>query len=191
VARAIAAAFVVVATCALVPSASATESTIYPGVGIGKVKLGMTRAQVARVLGKDYIFNGRTATSVELAWDFGSWTVTFSRSRAVQVAVTVPRQKTPAGVGPGSTWHELVVAYPNGVCTANSSLAHGGLAEYLVAHRGGTQTIYYVRQPRRSSPGTPWYVAEVRVRTPWMRLPEFAPSWTAHCGRNWRTTVSP
>ena len=42
----------VVAACALVPSASATESTIYPGVGIGKVKLGMTRAQVVRVLGK-------------------------------------------------------------------------------------------------------------------------------------------
>ena len=34
-------------------SASAAELTIYPGVGVDKVNLGMTRAQVLRVLGKD------------------------------------------------------------------------------------------------------------------------------------------
>jgi hypothetical protein len=33
-----------VAAALLVPNASATASTIYPGVGIGKVKLSMTRA---------------------------------------------------------------------------------------------------------------------------------------------------
>jgi hypothetical protein len=64
----------VVVTVALATAggASATESTIYPGVGIGKVKLGMTQAQVVRVLGKDYLVNKRTSTSVELAWNFAS-----------------------------------------------------------------------------------------------------------------------
>ena len=54
--------------------ASATESTIYPGVGIGKVELGMTRAQVERTLGKDAIVNSQATFAgtryVELAWNF-------------------------------------------------------------------------------------------------------------------------
>jgi len=112
-----AAVFVMVTACALVPSASAIESTIYPGVGVGKVKLGMTRAQVVRVLSKDYIVNNRTASSVELAWNFASWAVTLIGNRAVQIAVTAPSQKTPSGAGPGSTWRQLVRAYPHGVCT--------------------------------------------------------------------------
>jgi hypothetical protein len=37
--------------------ASAMEETINPGVGIGKLKLGMTRAQVVRTLGRDYVVN--------------------------------------------------------------------------------------------------------------------------------------
>jgi hypothetical protein len=48
-------------------TASASELTIYPGVGIGKVKLGMTRAQVLRVLGKDYIVNGRNGSATSSA----------------------------------------------------------------------------------------------------------------------------
>jgi hypothetical protein len=40
--------------------ASAMEETIHPGVGIGKLKLGMTRSQVVRALGKDYIVNEST-----------------------------------------------------------------------------------------------------------------------------------
>jgi hypothetical protein len=89
---------------ALVPSAAAVESTIYPGVGIGKVKLGMAKAQVVHVLGHEYIVNGRSSNSVELAWNFASWSVTFVGNRAAQVAVSVSSQKTAAGVGPGSSW---------------------------------------------------------------------------------------
>jgi hypothetical protein len=40
----------------LASGASAVESTIFPGVEIGKVKLGMTKAQVEWVLGSSPLF---------------------------------------------------------------------------------------------------------------------------------------
>ena len=43
------AALVIVAAAILAADAAATESTIYPGVRIGKVRLGMTLAQVKHV----------------------------------------------------------------------------------------------------------------------------------------------
>jgi hypothetical protein len=174
----------------LASPASATESTIYPGVGIGKVKLGMTKAQVVHALGTDYIVNARSSSSLELAWNFASWAVTVSANRVVQVAVTVQSQKTASGIGPGSTWRRLVHAYPYGVCTETNLPAKWGLLiEYLVPHGGGTQTIYLL--PAQRSVHPTWRVAEVHVRTPFERLPEFGPTWQSHCRKDWRTSDAP
>jgi hypothetical protein len=183
---------VVALALTLVPSASAIESTIYPGIGIGKVKLGMTQAQVKRALGNWRYVNERNGNHLSVGWGFGQWTVDFVSGRVAEVSVTLVSQKTPTRVGPGSTWRALVRAYPHGVCTINND--NWGRAEYLVPHTGGTQTIYYVRQPRyRVGQPVPsvWRVSEVHVRTPWVRLPEFAPSWYAPCGRDWRTSDHP
>jgi hypothetical protein len=178
-------------------TASASELTIYPGVGVGKVKLGMTRAQVLRVLGKDYIVNGRTGDATELAWDYGSWTVTFVQNRAVEVAVTLRTQKTAAGIGPGSTWRRLRTAYPGGACTAlpipSSTIYFRN--EYLVPHKGGTQTIFFGAANNAFYEGKQndrdWRVTEVHVRRPYSRLPEFAPGWPNQCRGDWRTADSP
>jgi hypothetical protein len=70
------------------------------------------------VLGKDYIVNGRKGSATELGWDYGSWSVTVVQNRVAEVAVTLRGQKTPAGIGPGSTWRRLRTAYPGGACTA-------------------------------------------------------------------------
>jgi hypothetical protein len=172
-----------------IPSASATESTIYPGVGIGKVKLGMTKAQVVHVLGNDYIVDSRNSTSVALGWNFDSWTATFVMNHVVQVGVTVRSQRTTSGIGSGSTWRQLVHAYPHGVCTT-APYGFYGAVEYLVPHRGGTQTIYVVTFPKVSGRAR-WRVIEVRVRTPFQRLPEFAPDWPGHCRKDWRTADVP
>ena len=159
----------------VVGTASAAELTIYPGVGIGKVKLGMTRAQVLRVLGKDYIVNGREGNATELGWNYGSWSVTFVRNRVVQVAVTLRNQKTAAGIGPGSTWRRLRTAYPGGACTAlpipSSTIYFRN--EYLVAHKGGTQTIYFGAANNAFYEGKQndrdWRVTEVHVRRPYVQ----------------------
>ena len=179
------------------PNASALEETIEPGVGIGKVKLGMTRAQVLRVLGKDYIVNGRNGSATELAWDYGTWSVALVQNRVAEVAVTLRGQKTPAGIGPGSTWRRLRTAYPGGACTAvpipASTIYFRN--EYLVAHKGGTQTVYFGSANNAFYEGKrndrDWRVTEVHVRRPYARLPEFAPGWPNHCRSDWRTADSP
>ena len=91
-------------------------------------------------------------------------------------------------------WRRLVRAYPHGLCTFTIS-GSWGLVGYLVPHKGGTQTIYLVPEPRSAFAGTTkpgnWHVSEVHVRTPFEQLPEFAPSWKAHCRPDWRTSDAP
>jgi hypothetical protein len=200
--RRILAAAAAVTTLILATAASGIETTIIPGVGIGKVKLGMTAKQVKDVLGSDYAVNGaeniREKRHVEYGWDFSRWTVTFQQRgrtlRVVQVGTVVPRQKTSKRIGPGSTWRALVRAYPNGFCTLVPE-PPGFPVEYLVPHKGGTQTIYIL--PYRHAPYTdptripPRVVGEVRVRTPFKQLPEFGPDWGAHCKQGWRTSDQP
>jgi hypothetical protein len=116
----------VVVTVALATAggASATESTIVPGVGIGKVKLGMTQAQVEKVLGKDHIVNSEgivgDARYRELAWNFASWSVVFLRTgwywRVVQVETTLSPQRTTRGIGVSSPFERVVNSYSQVFC---------------------------------------------------------------------------
>jgi hypothetical protein len=182
-----------------VPSASAVESTIYPGVGIGHLKLGMTRAQAERALGKEHIVNARAGEYVELGWNFSSWTVGFKRGRAVQISTAVTRQRTTKGIGPGTAWLKLVHTYPGGSCTHARSLGSSGwppqVVEYLVTSKGGTQTVYILHPWPPSSfygpSATTARVSEVYVRRPFRRLPEFAPDWDYRCAEGWQRRALP
>jgi len=104
----------------LAARAAAIELTITPGVGIGKVKLGMTKAQVERVLGRDRIVNAREGAYTELAWNYATFTVGFVRGRAVQISTSLANQLTKKKMGVGTTWLQLMRAYPGGQCTWNS-----------------------------------------------------------------------
>jgi hypothetical protein len=176
-------------------TAAARESTIFPGVGIGKVKLGMTKAQVVRALGKHYIVNDRFTvhgkTYVEYAWNFAQWTVRFSTRpsyRVVQVATTAKTQRTPRGVGAGSRWLKVVHGSPGGLCTFWQTL------EYLAPHKGGTQTIYQLKgwsaDPSQQEIDT-WRVTQVIVRTAYQPLHEFAPDYKMRCKDGWQSTPKP
>ena len=180
-----------------VPSASAIESTIYPGVGIGHVRLGMTKAQVERVLGRTPLLNAREGAYMELAWNFGTWTVGFERGLAVQISTTLSSQRTKLGIGPGSTWRALMRAHPGGRCTWNVRMGADRRfltalwPEYLIGHRGGSQTLYVFKpavsvfKPVVNYSSTP-VVDEVVVRTTFRPLPEFQPSWAWSCLGDWR-----
>jgi len=183
----------------VVPAASAVEDTIFPGVGIGRIKLGMTRAQVVRALGKDYIVNQSGSGYTELGWNFSSWTVRFRNGRAVEVGTTVHGQRTPARVGPGTLWLKLVKAHPGGACTftpgPDGSLEYLASLEYMVAHRGGTQTLFTLHgwPPRAyygASPKT-FFVVSVAVRTRYEALPEFARDYPHRCQTGWQSTEHP
>jgi len=101
---------------AVAAPASATEVTIVPGVGIGKVELGMTPTQVKHVLGKDYVVNERSTVGgsqyFELGWNFSSWDAGFLKTgptyRVVQIGTTLRPQRTSTGIGPGASWRKLV-----------------------------------------------------------------------------------
>ena len=183
--------------------ASATESTIYPGVGIGKVKLGMTLTQVKHVLGADAIVNDRETVNgsdyLELGWNFSAWAVGFVRHgstyRAVHVTTALRAQRTTTGIGPGAFWLKLARAYPGGVCTFLLTGSSGGL-EYLVPHRGGTQTIFFLKPwpPESGQYGVTqktYSVISVAVRTPYEARPEFARDYPYRCREGWQSTPLP
>jgi hypothetical protein len=179
--------------------ASAIEETINPGVGIGKVKLGMSRAQVVRALGKDYVVNKSGSSYTELGWNFSSWSVRLRGGRAVEVGTLLRSQRTTKRVGPGTFWLKLVKAYPGGACTFTDvppvgSAAYGVL-EYLVAHKGGTQTLFTLHAwPPRAYYGAAaktFFVVSVAVRTRYEALPEFARDYPTRCRDGWQSTPLP
>jgi hypothetical protein len=174
--------------------AAAVESTIYPGIGIGKIKLGATQRQVERRLGSTHILNAHDDAYTEWAWQFGAWTVGFRGGRVVQISTTVRAQQTAKRVGPGTPASTLVKAYPGGRCT--HAVALGSTTplgspnfwrnygtEYLVAHKGGGQTIFVLHRKKIETPDQPFHssntqvVTDVYVRTAFRPLPEFGPDW--------------
>ncbi len=171
------------------------ESTIFPGVGIGKVKLGMTLAQVERALGKNHILNAQDGAYTELAWNFASWTAGFEHGRVVQVGTTLRTQRTTARIGPGTFWLKLVKAFPGGLCTFLFEQPYG--LEYLVPHKGGTQTIFLLHAwPPVGSHWygygqKTWFVINVAVRTPFQPRPEFARNYPGRCKAGYQKTPLP
>jgi hypothetical protein len=153
---------------------SARDTRVRPGVGIGRVSLGMTPAQVERALGRHTLVNRRQrlgfgTSYVEHYWDLG-WTVGYTgrpgRLRAVRVATMSRTQRTPAGIGVGSRPRDIVRAYPTARC-AERYRRYGNVrvGRYVtVRARNGRSTAFVV--------GTPWYgrdrthrVIEVMVAT--------------------------
>jgi hypothetical protein len=106
---------------ALLLAASASASTqrdalIRPGVGIGKVRLGMTLAQVRAAWGRPQAqtieTKERGGRTIELQYDFAAYSVTLSglpqRERVVSVATTLAKEKMTNGLGVGSREIRLV-----------------------------------------------------------------------------------
>lgn len=101
------------ADVAATPNAS---ELIRPGVGIGKVRLGMTQAQVRRALGQRLaIVNVRERrfglVYLEIGYDYSAYTVGFfgapGRLRVVSVATSLRRERTRDGLGPGTSLRAL------------------------------------------------------------------------------------
>ena len=194
----------------LAVSAAATEVTIRPGVGIGKVNLGMSVTEVKWALGDGAIVNDRKTFGgmqyIELAWNFSEWSIDFVKRgtvyRAVQIGTTLRKQRMPNGVGPGTPWLDLVRLYPHGLCSAggnalglpSATWKMGQYLEFLVPHKGGTQTIFVLRgiYNRKKRPALRNYVVmQVQVRVPEWPLSEFAPNSASRCASGWEKTRTP
>ena len=118
-AAALAVAAIVAVAAAPSPAAPQRELLIVPGQQIGKVRLGMSFAQVRRALGPPTLVNRRERTGfgryVEYDWGWGRWIVGFSGRgstlRVSLVATTIRRERTHAGVGVGSLLARVRTAY--------------------------------------------------------------------------------
>lgn len=98
---------------ALAVSAAAAPShdlVIRPGVGIGKVRLGMRLEQVRSAWGEPQAVtsrrSGRGARTIELQYDFAAYVVTLNgprgRERVVSIGTTIAGERTRDGVGVGT-----------------------------------------------------------------------------------------
>jgi hypothetical protein len=106
--------FALVLVAVVAASASATpegDKRVRHGAGIGKLHLGMTYAEVRRILGgpqtvdkRERLRDGRRY--LQFSWDFGWWTVGFmGRPGKLRVAVVQTlnvRQRTIEGLGVGT-----------------------------------------------------------------------------------------
>jgi hypothetical protein len=117
VARAAAALGCVVLALAAGASASTQrDALIRPGVGIGKVRLGMTLAQVRAAWGRPYAVqttpHERGARTIELQYDFAAYAVTLvglpQRERVVAVSTTLAKERLRSDVGVGSLERRLL-----------------------------------------------------------------------------------
>ena len=119
--RRAAVAAVAVAALATAPATAAPErkALIVPGQQIGKVRLGMTFAQVTRALGRPTVVNRQVRTGlgryVEYDWGWGEWTVGFSgrgsSSRVSLIGTALQRERTREGVGVGSRRARVISVY--------------------------------------------------------------------------------
>lgn len=193
----------------LVASAAAAESTIIRGIGIGKVRVGMTRAQVEHVLGKDALVNARTTVAgtqyLELGWNFSTLSVGFLRQgatyRVAQVETTIRGEKTVSGIGVGSTFKAAARAYPQAICTGyftgmGSTVDYGpgvrDAQEALVVAGDRKQLAFLVRHQRPTGYGDlgPWVVYGVIVRNSIPGAVDFPPDWR-RCRPGWRERGEP
>ena len=164
------------------------DALIRPGVGIGKVKLGMTLAQVRAAWGRPQAQTVETAQrggrKIELQYDFAAYAVTLSglpqRERVVSIATTLMKEKTGQGLGPGTperrvqrvlrgelkcerldVWNPPRSAYP---------LLRSNRRECVLGSPGRPQTVFVSRMRRNSFLPEHWsasaYVYEVVIRAP-------------------------
>ncbi len=117
-------ALLVLLACGVVAAPSASGSTeaslpIRIGHGIGPVNLGMTGAQVYRVLGRPRAVVKRKVIRgqpyVEFEYQYGAWAIGFygpkGNRRVVLVLTGLKRHRTPEGIGVGSSGPQVRRAF--------------------------------------------------------------------------------
>jgi hypothetical protein len=137
------------ATLVAAPSASGTPTKSVPirvGVGIGPINLGMSGQQVRRALGTPTAVVSRRVIRgrpyVVLQWGYGAWDVGLlgraGNRRVVLVRTSLPRHRTPEGLGIGSDRDDVW----RGLAGVRERRCLNGFL-YWVHRRGRSETVLH------------------------------------------------
>ena len=184
------------ASVATAEGAPERDGQIRPSVGIGKIRLGMTVAQVRRVLGQPQLLNRRVSLGFgrehrEYVWNWFEWSVAFrgapGRLRAVRVTTT-RRNHRYRGIGVGTRTRDLVRVFPRATCRD----FYPGETHVLVRTAGGRQLRFRIAGPPQRGTGFaptpgPIRVAEVIVQEALPPLGVTVPvEASGACSPDWR-----
>jgi hypothetical protein len=202
------AAAVVLTSAVLAGGAAAGEATIVPGVGMGKIRIGMTLSQVRRILGSDSVVNARSKVGhtpyLDLGWESSTWGVGFLKQqgtyRVAQVETTLRSERTREGLGVGSSFKEVARAYAQAICgyyyptmgsTVEKSIYRASRypAIALVVARYRKQLAFLVKSTSRLDSSAPYVVYKVIVRSSVPAAVDFPSSsypGGTRCDAGWR-----
>jgi hypothetical protein len=166
------------------------DGLVRPGVSIGKVRLGMTPAEVFRVLGRPSLINRRIdhgfgSRYIEYDWDYTRWTVGFAGRadslRASKIGTTLRTQRTPRGIGVGSRVRDILRAYPTAACVGRW-YDDPDPGTWVYIGRRPRITAFHVLYNINYEPTRLGRVSEVVVQKDWITR-----SRGRGCGPEWRT----
>jgi hypothetical protein len=164
--------FAALATALATGTASAAperDALIRPGVGIGKVRLGMTLAQVRAALGPHTLVNKRQRLGfgqqyLELDWDYGQWLVGLigrpNRMRVVRIGTLKRTERTARGVGIGTRIQQVRRVFPNARCLTYSR------SRMEIRHRNGSRTRFFIETDPARYLSAPFVVYDIWIDTP-------------------------
>jgi hypothetical protein len=179
--------FIALALAASASGSTQRDALIRPGVGIGKVRLGMTLAQVRAAWGRPQAVTVRTQKRggrvVELQYDFAAYVATLSgiprHERVVAVGTTLAKERLPQGVGVGSPERRLQRVFRGELHCEIVPISPGATVIFASARRRctlgdrhGRHTVFtsglHLRYPWDAHPVADWArlarVKEVVVR---------------------------
>jgi len=121
---------------ALVLVASASPAIVI-GRGIAGVTLGMSQAAVRGKLGKPArIVHSKNEFGPYTEFRYAGYVVDFqSNEKVTAVVTTVAKERTPGGVGVGSTWSQVRSKVPHVACQGNAVLGDCHVGQFLPGRR--------------------------------------------------------
>jgi hypothetical protein len=135
-------ALALVVVCALALAAQAS-ATIVIGRGIAGVDLRMSQAAVRSKLGRPQkVGHGRNEFGRYAEFRYPGYVVDFQNNGTVtSVVTTLARERTPGGIGVGSTWSQVRARVPHVRCDGTATLGECHVGTLLP---GRTVTDFFV-----------------------------------------------
>jgi hypothetical protein len=133
-----------IALVGLAAAAGVAPAAIVIGRGIAGVRLGMTQLAVRSKLGRPAkVVHGKNEFGSYTEFRYRGYVVDFQGDRTVTaISTTLAKERTPAGIGVGSTWAQVHAKVPHVRCEGTPVIASCHVGQLLP---GKTVTDFAIR----------------------------------------------